>query len=89
MNFKFPVEALSRLETPLYYYDMDILNNTLDTVKNEADKYGFKVHYAVKANANERILKAIQQRGFGADCVSGFEVQQAVDCGFDASYNFV
>ena len=64
---------------------MDILNQTLDLVRKESAKYGYHVHYAVKANANERIMKTIKDYGFGADCVSGYEVQQAIDCGYPSS----
>jgi len=85
MSFNFPVEVLKGLQTPYYYYDMALLEQTLAYVKSEADQYGYKVHYAVKANANERLLKAIKAKGFGADCVSGNEVQKALDCGFDPS----
>jgi len=85
MSFNFPVEVLKGLQTPYYYYDMALLEQTLQCVRNEADQYGYKVHYAVKANANERLLKAIKAKGFGADCVSGNEVQKALDCGFDPS----
>ena len=42
------------------------------------------VHYAVKANANPRILSIIATNGLGADCVSGGEVQAALDAGFPA-----
>lgn len=71
------------LETPFYYYDMELLQKTLTSCKSAADKYGFQVHYAFKANFNERVLKAIQQIGFGADCVSGNEVKKAIEIGFD------
>lgn len=73
------------LETPFYYYDMDLLNQTLDLAKSEADKYGFHLHYAVKSNFNEPILKLIADKGFGADCVSGREVETSVKAGFKAS----
>ncbi len=73
------------LQTPFYYYDMELLNQTLDIAKNEADKYGFHLHYAVKANFNEPILKLIAEKGFGADCVSGREVESAVNMGFNAN----
>ena len=53
-------------------------------VKNEAGKYGYHVHYAVKANANPRILSIIAENGLGADCVSGGEVKAALDAGFPA-----
>ena len=71
--------------TPFYYYDMELLNKTLDAAKSEADKYGFHLHYAVKANFNAPILKLISERGFGADCVSGREVEVAVENGFSSS----
>jgi diaminopimelate decarboxylase len=81
----FPVEKFKNIETPFYYYDVDLLTRTLDFVKGEADKYGYEPHYAVKANANAKILALIASKGFGADCVSGNEVQAAVEAGFPAS----
>ncbi len=78
----FPVEKFKNLRTPFYYYDMDLLEETLSIVKNESQKHDFKVHYAIKANANDRILEKILEKGFGIDCVSGFEIQKALDIGF-------
>src|SRR5690606_29459152 len=43
----------------------------------------FHVHYALKANFNDRLLACIRDVGFGADCVSGNEVKQAIEAGFD------
>ena len=71
----FPVEKFKQLSTPFYYYDVKLLQDTLDVVKTESGKYGYHVHYAVKANANPRILSIIAANGLGADCVSGGEVQ--------------
>jgi len=79
------LNRLKSLETPLYYYDMELLATTLDAAKTAADKYGFHIHYALKANFNDRILQLIQSKGFGADCVSGNEVQKSLDMGFPAS----
>lgn len=81
----FPVEKLKGIETPFYYYDMDLLKTTLKLVKEEIKKYGFQQHYAVKANANRRILEQIASEGFGVDCVSGNEIKAAVNAGFPAS----
>ena len=81
----FPVDKLKGIETPFYYYDMDLLKKTLKIVKEETKKYGFVQHYAVKANANRRILEVIASEGFGVDCVSGNEVKAAVNAGFPAS----
>ena len=78
----FPLEKLKTIPTPFYYYDVDVLNQTLQQLKKEADKYGFIVHYALKANANNKILNAVKSYGIGADCVSGNEVKKAVETGF-------
>ncbi len=84
MKGNFPVDKFRNLTTPFYYYDIDILKQTLDTVTAEAGKYGYHIHYALKANANPRILSIIAGYGLGADCVSGGEVQAALDAGFPA-----
>ena len=81
----FPVEKFKQLPTPFYYYDMDLLQRTLDVVKAESSKYGYHVHFAIKANANPRLLALIAPNGLGADCVSGGEVQAALDAGFPAN----
>lgn len=80
----FPIDKLKALPTPFYYYDVKLLQDTLDMVKYEAGKYGYHAHYAVKANANPRILSIIAENGLGADCVSGGEVKAALDAGFPA-----
>lgn len=68
--------------TPFYYYDLDLLRRTLRTATEEADRYGYHIHYAMKANVERPILHEIQQAGLGADCVSGYEVRCAVENGF-------
>lgn len=75
----------STLKTPFYYYDMELLHTTLKIVKEQSEKYGFVVHYAIKANAEQRVLETIVDYGFGADCVSGGEVQRALETGFKPS----
>lgn len=79
------VSHFKGLETPFYYYDMGLLRQTLESCKSASDKFGFHVHYAFKANFNERVLLAIQKLGFGADCVSGNEVKRAIELGFEPS----
>lgn len=80
---KFPVDRFKPIPTPFYYYDMDLLRETLNAVKAETYKYNYHVHYAVKANANRRILSLIAEYGFGADCVSGGEIRAALAAGID------
>ena len=82
---KFPIDKFEKIETPFYYYDCELLRDTLQAINNELKKYeNFIVHYAVKANANAKVLNVIQQTGMGADCVSGGEIQRSLDCGFPA-----
>ena len=81
----FPVEKFKDIRTPFYYYDMALLQDTLNVIKTEIGKYGYHQHYAIKANANPRVLSLIATNGLGADCVSGGEVQAALDAGFPAS----
>ena len=86
MKGTFPVDRFSQMRTPFYYYDMELLRATLDAIKKEANQHeGFVVHYAVKANANPKILLAIRQAGLGADCVSGGEIEASLKAGFPSS----
>ncbi|MBT3244954.1 MAG: diaminopimelate decarboxylase [Bacteroidetes bacterium] len=82
MSMIFPLDKIQSLSTPFYYYDMELLNSTILAVKKQTEKHGYHMHYALKANSNYRFLEAMQQAGFGADCVSGNEVQQAINAGF-------
>lgn len=81
----FPVEKFKHIETPFYYYDMELLKATLKSAKEQSKKHGYIVHYAIKANANKKILETIATAGFGADCVSGNEVKAAILAGFPSS----
>lgn len=86
MKGTFPINKFRELETPFYYYDTNLLRETLRIVNAEAGKYGkYCVHYAVKANANPKVLNIIRESGLGADCVSGGEIKAAIRAGFPAS----
>lgn len=83
MKGTFPVNKFRELETPFYYYDVNVLRETLSYINKEAGKYNnFCVHYAVKANANHKVLTIIRESGLGADCVSGGEIRAAIKAGF-------
>ncbi|MBQ7514152.1 MAG: diaminopimelate decarboxylase [Prevotella sp.] len=82
----FPIDKFERIKTPFYYYDTDLLRETLRTINSEAGKHeGFVVHYAVKANANPKLLRIIREAGMGIDCVSGGEIEAAIRTGFASS----
>ena len=78
------IEQLDKIATPFYYYDMELFRKTVDHVAELAGEHGLKVHYAIKANVERRLLEYISSKGFGADCVSGNEVLHAHSCGFPA-----
>ena len=83
---KFPVEKLQSIQTPFYYYDTELLRQTLQAIVGEARKHeGFVVHYAIKANANPKVLRFIREAGLGADCVSGGEIEASVKAGFPSN----
>lgn len=83
MITKAAIEAFSKIETPFYYYDMELLRATLQECRSQAARYGYKVHYAIKANDQQRIVDTVCSYGFGVDCVSGGEISLAVASGFD------
>lgn len=80
MNF--PLDKFKQIPTPFYYYDMALLQDTLDEIRRCIAGFPFKVHYAVKANANATILEQIRRAGLGIDCVSGGELAAAISAGF-------
>jgi diaminopimelate decarboxylase len=84
MAVKFPLDKFNEVQTPFYYYDIELLENTLNNINDCTKGLPFHVHYAVKANANDRILRTINAAGLGIDCVSGGEVAAAINAGFDS-----
>lgn len=86
MKGMFPVERFGNIQTPFYYYDTKLLQKTLDSIVAMMESHdNYHVHYAVKANANPKVLRLISAAGLGADCVSGGEIKAALDAGFPAS----
>lgn len=78
-------DRLESIRTPFYLYDMGLLEGTLREVTRQSAKYGYTVHYALKANFEPRIFEAVRRFGLGVDCVSGNEVRYAIEAGFPAS----
>lgn len=81
----YPTDKFQDIQTPFYYYDLDVLRTTLDEVNLQSKKSDFHVHYAMKANVNESVLAVIKDAGLGADCVSGGEVEAAIKAGIAPS----
>ena len=72
------------METPCYVYDVDLLRSTITEVQNQIEGQDYHVHYAIKANYNNKLLKVIADSGLGADCVSGQEIKWALEAGFES-----
>ncbi len=77
------ISEFKTIPTPFYYYDLDVLDQTLKAIQTHGISKGYHVHYALKANNQPKILQRIKQAGLGADCVSGGEVKRALDVGFE------
>ena len=82
---QFPLNRFANEQTPFYYYDLELLEATLNNIKEYTNDYPFHVHYAVKANANDCILRTINAAGLGVDCVSGGEVAASINAGFESN----
>ena len=76
------VSRFQNLETPFYYYDLELLQATLNQVREHGVSKGFHIHFAIKANFNYKILDYILKAGLGIDCVSGREIERAIEAGF-------
>lgn len=86
MKGHFPIDKFKALQTPFYYYDSNVLRQTLRSIENEVARHdNWYVHYAVKANANPKLLRIIREAGLGADCVSGGEIEASLRAGFPNS----
>ena len=86
MKGHFPIDKFQALQTPFYYYDSNVLRQTLRSIENEVARHdNWYVHYAVKANANPKLLHIIREAGLGADCVSGGEIEASLRAGFPNS----
>lgn len=83
--YRFPLQTFQDTPTPFYYYDLKLLNKTLDEINRQIKGHPFKVHYAVKANGNKTILEEIAKKDFGVDLVSGGEISAALAAGFAAN----
>lgn len=81
----FPIKEFENQRTPFYFYDITLLRKTLDEIKRHSNSPGYHVHYAIKANVNAVLLDEILKAGLGVDCVSGGEIEKALNAGFAAN----
>jgi diaminopimelate decarboxylase len=73
------------IPTPYFLYDLDLLENTLSAASCHANRHGYTIHYAIKANHQPTVVKRMIHHGMGIDCVSGNEVAAALELGFPSN----
>ena len=84
MKIKELENAASNFGTPIYVYDLSIIesqNRKLQNAFKNLDNY--KIHFAAKSLSNISILKFINNLGIGLDAVSIEEVKIGIKCGFN------
>ena len=72
-------QRLNKLKTPFYFYDLDLLDKTILSLK-ESLELNYNVYYAIKANNNSKIIKLINDHNLGIDAVSGEEINKSLKC---------
>lgn len=70
--------------TPTYVYSSRAIRDQYDALDRALSPVPHRVHYSMKANGNLAVLRLLQQRGAGADIVSGGELYRAQQAGFSA-----
>ena len=69
--------------TPLYVYSRNQLVDNFQAIDQALAGTDHVTCYALKANSNPFLLKALSQEGAGADVVSAGEIAMALKAGFD------
>jgi len=84
MNIEKLKKASENFGTPLYVYDLSIIDSQLKKLKEAFKKLdNYQIHFAAKALSNISILKYINNLGLGLDAVSIEEVKTGIKCGYD------
>ncbi len=72
------IEKFKTLPTPFYYYNTEVLTLTAKKCMEAANIISADIHYALKANHQDKIIQILSKHGIGADCVSKGEVEKAI-----------
>lgn len=75
--------SVQNYHQPFYLYDLNLIQERLDAIKSWKGLH--RLHYAMKANYSEEVLKLILKNGCGLDVVSLGEIQHGLSCGFSPS----
>lgn len=72
------IEKLKQLPTPYYYYNTEVFELTVQKAIKGAKIVDGHIHYALKANHQDKLLQIISKHKIGADCVSKGEIEKAL-----------
>jgi diaminopimelate decarboxylase len=69
-------------DKPIYVYALSDIRKRARRLDAAFGPLAHGIHYAMKANANPEILRALAREGLGVDTVSGGEIEEALAAGF-------
>jgi len=80
-----PIDKIAkRVQTPVYCYSASALSQNYQTYTDHFKPDNSLICYAVKANSNQAIIRALGKMGAGADVVSEGELRRALLAGIPA-----
>jgi diaminopimelate decarboxylase len=77
-------DIIKEFGTPLYIYDANHIVQQYQKLSKAFDRINHRIHYAMKANENPAILNILKELGAGIDAVSPYEIDRALNLGFDS-----
>lgn len=78
------VELAKEFQTPLYVMDQELIETTIDKMKNsfQSQRFNTQIAYAGKAFLTMGMIKLVEAKGLDLDVVSGGEMYTAYKAGF-------
>ena len=74
---------MQKYGSPLYVYEESVLRSSFRQLISGFPEGLIKVHYSMKANSNQSILRILCEEGSSIDAVSEYEVRLALESGFE------
>lgn len=79
------VSLTKEFGTPIFVYSQEVLEKNADACLAFPNAHGLSVRYAMKANPNQNILRIFRKKGIRIDASSSYEVERALNIGFEGS----
>jgi len=78
------VELVKEFKTPLYVMDQELIETTIDKMKEafKSSRFNTRIAYAGKAFLSTGMIKLVESKGLDLDVVSGGELYTAYKAGF-------